>query len=837
MERFFGAFQLDRLSFWLGFLAASLFWWLLARLRPLLPRARAALQDRARAARHGLAAGEEGRLRSDTLRLAQRSHLAAILFPLDEILIQPRLLLVRSVEPGAPSIDDICTQTLPDLPDWPELAAAYGVQSIPLAEALANRANLVITGLPGSGKTVALASLASIIARQDPLAGELAVLIPVLVHASDLPHTARRGEEDPLDALVEAVLYNASPLSKPRLPASLRAAFQNGRAILLLDGLDEYPAAKFLEFSAYLGRLLQIYPSVRVVTTASPDCYPGLPELGFIPVALAAWDERQRQSFIRQWSRRWNQAVPPQAGDPPAAERLILDEWLLNDPAFLTPLELTLKAWGAYAGDTLGPGVPPAIEAYLRRMAAGIPKARPALEKIAVQMILEEQAAAERQAVESWVREFDPSLLEPGAGAEPAAMTAPRVDAARAARKGLAEPITAPRILPALLERGLLQAHRDGWLSLAHAVLAGYLAGCGLRPEVDGPGLLAGGEKQSLWAGRALAVEFLAAGDADSQLPAPFIEQSQGPFYWPLQAAARWIRSAPEAAPWKGLALRRLAGLLQDETHPFELRARAMTALATSGSPGVEALFRQALAARDAALRQLAALGLGLSRDAKAVAGIGKLLSDPGPNVRRAACLALVRIGDKEALDTVADGLLRGDEDLRRAAAEALAGHPQEGHPILKEGSRIDDLLVRRAVIFGLLRAHEPWAIETLKKMEMEDGQWVVKNAAAQALETLERPDPRPPRPWLPLHKTPWLIAFAGQRGMGIAPGKAAVDLLLLAIREGDEEQRLAALERAGRSGEPRSLPAVYEACSTARGELHTVAYQALWRLAAAGAY
>jgi hypothetical protein len=85
----------------------------------------------------------------------------------------------------------------------------------------------------------------------------------------------------------------------------LRATFQSGQAILLLDGLDEYPAAEFHETVEYLGRLIQAYPALQVITTAQPDFHPGLPQLGFIPVPLAGWDTAQRKDFIRQWTFRW----------------------------------------------------------------------------------------------------------------------------------------------------------------------------------------------------------------------------------------------------------------------------------------------------------------------------------------------------------------------------------------------------------------------------------------------------------------------------------------------------------------------------------------------------
>jgi HEAT repeat protein len=210
------------------------------------------------------------------------------------------------------------------------------------------------------------------------------------------------------------------------------------------------------------------------------------------------------------------------------------------------------------------------------------------------------------------------------------------------------------------------------------------------------------------------------------------------------------------------------------------------------------------------------------------------LLSDPD-QASGAACLALVTIGNQPA-GCRRDALLNGDGDLRCAAAEALANHTDEGHPILQEGSRMEDPGVRRATIYGLQRIDESWAVETLHKLQKDDEQWVVKNAAGQALEEISHPDLSIPQPNPPLSHTPWLIAFAGERGLGVAPGKPAVDLLLLAMLEGNEDQRLAAMDLACRLAENRAGSIAVEILAQNSGELREMAFTTLWRLTAAGA-
>jgi hypothetical protein len=170
------------------------------------------------------------------------------------------------------------------------------------------------------------------------------------------------------------------------------------------------------------------------------------------------------------------------------------------------------------------------------------------------------------------------------------------------------------------------------------------------------------------------------------------------------------------------------------------------------------------------------------------------LIGDSNPQVSHAACLALVAIGTSQTLEAVARALLRGDEGLRRAAAESLANNRIEGHAALTEGSSSKDILLRRAVVYGLARLHEKWVTEILEKIQVEDEQWVVRNAAVEVLESRIKVSPRVPRKLPPPHEAPWLIEIAGRYGVGIAPGAPTTDLLLRAIKSDKEEERLAAL-------------------------------------------
>lgn len=279
-----------------------------------------------------------------------------------------------------------------------------------------------------------------------------------------------------------------------------------------------------------------------------------------------------------------------------------------------------------------------------------------------------------------------------------------------------------------------------------------------------------------------------------------------------------------------------LALQLQTEGLPLAHRAQALSALVTSEDPGAALLFRKFLNTLSFELMALAALGSGAVRDVKAVSSLIGILETPSSSARRAACLALVSIGTTEALEGVAQALLHGDEELRRAAAESLANDPGEGHAMLRDGATMKDILLRRAVVYGLARVHEPWADQLLETVRVDDDQWVVRNSAHEVLESRSiAADPRVPRPLQPPSACPWLIAFAATQGIGISPGAPATDVLLAALKSPKVEERLAALEYLKQTPTDGIIKGIYGVMFGDDSEAREAAYLALWEIGASG--
>jgi hypothetical protein len=823
----------DNYSFFAGFIAASIFWWLIARARPLWNEMRSGFKEQQEVAQSRKSNTVEENHRRSTLRRAQGMHLAAPLFALDEILQTPLVMAPQPVvEPGTPPVfEDVVSQTVPYLPTWPEIAAAFGTQTLTLPQALAGNSNLVIIGQPGVGKTVALAHLASLLANRSEEMGELQGRVPFHLHVANLrlPIT---DEKDALKPITEAFSENASMLDLGRLPNFIQSVFKSGDTVLLIDGFDELTPSEQQVVSDYFKMLIKVFPKNRIITTGAPEYLDGLIALGFAPLALTAWPARQNEHFIEQWGQLWSQTVSLEAWaqtGPEQVDPLLLNVWLGADNMNLTPLELTLKAWGAYAGDSLGPHVLEAIATHIRRIA---PQNTPlaALETLAMQATLSAQPVFDPRKARDWVRSFEPAE-ETVSGEQLAAEETATEEKPAKGKK--AEKVSTPTygLLSKMVSSGLLIAYANNRMRFIHPVFAGYLAGRAMTTYNAQEPIL----NQPDWAGKFLAMRYFAAfGDA-SKLVQSLMEFSRLPMHRPLMVAARFLRDAPKNAPWRGKLFGTLAAILQTEGIPFGVRGQAMAAFVHSNDPNAAVLFRQFAATTSFELVQLSVLGLGAIRDAKAIQVLEQTLGAPSLAVRRAACMALVAIGNNDALESVAHTLLSGDEDVRRAAAEALASDPVEGHAVLREGMTHSDILLRRAIAYGLGRLEDPWAVEALQKIQIEDEQWVVRNAATEVLDAKTNITTRAPRRLKAPSDSPWLVEFASKQGVGISPGTPATDILLQALKSDDAETRLAALPYLKYVPSEGVVTQLYHAMYKDDPELREAAYNTLWEIGTSG--
>ncbi len=823
---------IDAISFIAGFLAASLFWWIFSKVKRSIPQLRANLQQRAEAARERNREGISIYIREETLRRAQNAHLTRQIFPLDDILIQPRLLAPPGYAVRAPDEmgkeEGIAGQTVPYMPDWPELCAPYAVPTLTLAEALSEGSNIAVIGQPGSGKTIMLAHLAALIARKDPAAGAFTGYIPIFFHALDLDLTAPTDGQNPIDVFTKLVSGQVPVLLQPRLPKYLQEICSTGDVLLLIDGLDEMMPGQVDHVIAYLKRLWLDFPRLRMVVSASTGYIDSAGELGLFPLGIAAWNSRDTRSFIRNWGERWSEKIMPEASKRAGVDLIepeLVSDWLESEPVYLTPLEWTLKIWAVYSGDLSGPSAPAAIQSYIDRLNQNsIPLE--ALHGLAWRLYCENQTCLNYEQVDQFFSAYDTAINAELSEAEAAENPEKSKKTPGKKSQKISSGSRATQVLAA---RGLLVEHSNGQVRFAHPVIGGFLASFaaeaqGLRPLQHPQADL-----------HSVTLHYMAAQNKLTPWLKEMLKLDEGPLYQNLLTICRWLKDTPRNAEWRTPVMRRLVALTQNEAVPAGVRERIIAAFYTFNDNNVPLLFKQMLVSGSPVIRQMSALGIGASQDLKSLKDLLGLFTDPSQDVRFAACLAIGAIDNQVAFNALVEVFKSGEEDLQQVAAESLA-RTARGQEVLKEAVTDTNLMVRRAAIYGLAQVSEDWPQAILEQVSIEDGQWVIRSAANQVLDMMRSHKAGIPKPLPATHESPWLITFASRQGEGISPGQDVTEKLLLALKTGTPEERLGALQYLRSNQDEGVVAGIYESYYTGYGHIHDAALFALWYLSICGA-
>ena len=789
----------DVFSFWLGFVVAALLAAAAYRFRPQLASARSRLTRALSSGRDFFASGTERLVREDTLRFAQTSHLAGSLLALEDIRLAPRLLpLPPPYDPTAPPADPDINSVIPVMPEWPDLAAIYRAPGLSPAEALAGGSNLLVIGGPGAGKTTLLAHLATRVSLNDlTLFGQTST--PVFIHAADLalPQAAGADVDQPL---IAAAQVRASALTSPRLPRHLRQRLRDGRCAILLDGLDELNPGAVAEVAAWLAQFQAAHKQHRVVAAAGLTGYGPLLSLGLAPVMLAPYGREDFHELIRKWGAAWDTLVRAsrRRGAADTDTQLIMG-WLANGNQGRTIFEVTLKIWAAFAGDARGKRPVDWLEAYVVRHGVKA-NGQQALGRLAALLLDREDST-------------------PVAWAEAVTML-------DALLPGPAGRIDGEDFLSDLTARRLLARHRDR-VSFQHPQAAAY---CAARAAADEPATVAPGQTS----GWLRALYFYAALGELTPIVARYLSLAPDLLQSDLLTTARWVRDAPPAARWRTEVFRRLTRLLLDANQPLDLRQSALGAFVAANDASISALFRQGLAAEtDPLLRWMATLGLGGLGEASATVSIASHFTDARREVRWSAALALSALNNETATQALGQGLLVGDDDLRRACAEALARLPEDGHAMLREAIAHTDVSVRRAGAYGLAATRADWALAILQQVQHTEQQWFVRSAIQDALAQWQDAAARAPKPLSAPDATGWLIAWAAEQGQSVPPGRGAVEVLLRALADGDDNTRRAAADFLGTLGEPEFARSLYPLLHEKNPDVRDTTYRALARIAA----
>jgi HEAT repeat protein len=596
--------------------------------------------------------------------------------------------------------------------------------------------------------------------------------------------------------------------------------------------------------------LCEANAKVRLVVTAAPRGFGPLLELGLTAMSLAPWTEATVAGLADRWVRA------AKGSDEDAKQlALILKPVPGTSPL---PIDVMLSAftWGKRGS------VPPnratayseTVDAFLEPVQATSPLspllARAVMGRLALQLFRENRFIADRGEIEKLVVEIlPPPPLDPrrkpeaqAAPAQPLGLPRgqPATDqAAPSAEPGQEAPLPvpdqplppppkpkgAPESVEALIKSGLLVERRKDAFAFAHRRVQSYLAAWQITQSGEGT-VLAQHLEDANWSD---VIEFCAGLVNIAPLIDLLLKRDDDLFHTKLWTVAAWAASAGPDVAWRGKVLAQVAGLFMKPNLLPQLRERALMALLSTQDKGLGFLFKQALGAPHAQLRAAGLRGLAMLGREQDLPTFEAALKDLDETVREEAVRAMGSQCRTAGIEHLATVLLEADEALRQVAALTLAECSDEGHRILKEAVREEDMLVRRATTFGLAATRADWARDILVKLERDDPQWFVRSAATEALTSMKHTqeyalDLSP----IVLDQQGWLVEWGATRNMPVGLGRSAEPVLMRALTEADTPVRLAVIHTLARTGGESAIEPLRAQLTTPDPAVRDAAYQAL---------
>ena len=730
-------FQIEKISFFIGFFSAIVFLFVVGRIKNWLPDIKKSILRQGNNWGKFQTSGIPGRVFNDAYKRAQSNHLTKDLFSLDEILIKPYFLVESKqfLDENNTFQSEIC-DVVPFIPEFPVISRNFNIPRITLFEAIQNNADIAVCGLPGSGKSVALADLVTdlILKSKDE---SLLTKIPLYIDVLDTELTPNNYKI--IDFVTNALSPNFQGISTKKIINFIKTEIESNNCIIILDGLDELPIREIDHYLNFITDVKKTYPDLQFVITISPYYYGNSLQIGFSPLYISSWSNSQIKDFYSKWNTVWSDQIIKEENKPNNIFiNSLIRNWTESALQPMNPLEYTLFIWGSYAGDLSGSHIQNFLNSYINRVLPGKEN-----------QILLSSLAKSCLINNSITFPFDELKGEN---------------------------------LETIIKSGLVLITKDKNLRFCHIQLLGFLAS--LEPNDFDPDTNAGDVS---WTAYLSYRSFLknSVDDIDfhntntSNLPL-LIEN--------INKCSYLIKYSTTSSNSHNHLLKNLVAIIQDRKLPFSIRLRGLAGIIESNDPNLLIFTKQLLSQSDENYKKLALFAIGsFKQDFSLINDVIALTKQDSINLEKLAFLVLSTFDNELAIHELGKALLTANEKVRWIIAETFAFDKDKGEEILKEAITMDDVVVRRSAIHGLLRLNTEWAKKSLRYLTIEDSQWVIRNAATQALEFLENDNPFIPKKNPPLFENTWINSFAGKNNLGVSPEKSTAKLLLLAFLSEDK--------------------------------------------------
>lgn len=667
---------------------------------------------------------------------------------------------------------------------------------------------LIVAGAQASGRTTALAmSVWETAQRANPEEPAPYERFPIWVNL------ALKSLAPQYPAPIDRLTSLAALTLPAALPKWLAKQLKALPSLILVDNWETIPAYERNETAKWLAEAADALPNSLWIISANLQGYGPLVEHGFVPLEIIPpTGEKVVATLAEGW---WTLLQGKQAAGqtPPELPEGVLKTFKEAIESGATLLEMNLRAVLYWQQQQAPARFTEVLEAYLNEK---LPTPDLGEDQLEVAMRARELALAALKELARRTRlegrltssqELDElvfSLLPPEAERPP------KLEGA----------------LKRLIQKSELLTRSGKELGYTHYVWQDYLTTLALVEDPTAPSLLQEHLHDPKW--YILLECFAGLGDVTPLIKTLLQEYQQGDDERLFQVV-RWATLSPEDTPWRKVLMKLLAQVFVAPQTTADTRLRIGRALVLSAGNSARVFFLQALRHPTVEARAVAVRGIGWTGTPQDINILNGALTDEHAEIRLSAIQALADMATPGAVRLLKNTLFNGDEQMTLNTARVLARF-SDGWDALKQATGDEDLLIRRAAAQGLGLINQPWASEILRKMALEDPQWLVRSSAEGALAAKQEKThekvtvPPPPKP----DSIEWLMSWAAEQGLGLGVGQAAKQTLFQAIHQGDPETQIMGALTLAYIGDRDSIDALIPLTHTDHPGLKTAAETAI---------
>lgn len=222
-------------------------------------------------------------------------------------------------------VADALADTAPAYAQWADEAEEPAGVSCPADQALADHGRVLLRGEAGSGKTTLVQWLAVSAAGRTADDARMAYLHDRVPFVLPLRSLTRHGERLPAPA--DFLSAAGSPLAGTQPTGWESRVLAAGRALILVDGIDEIPESERTRTRGWLSDLIDAYPGNRWLVTSRPSAVreDWLAEQDFAELTLSPMSRPDVAAFIHRWHAAARTGAPEEDGPLAVYESQLLE--------------------------------------------------------------------------------------------------------------------------------------------------------------------------------------------------------------------------------------------------------------------------------------------------------------------------------------------------------------------------------------------------------------------------------------------------------------------------------------------------------------------------------